>query len=69
MNLENNQALLNAQTLAQWLAVSVRHLWRLADSGRMPRPFKLGRAVRWRAVDIENWLAGGCRPVGAEGSK
>ena len=42
---------------------STRHVYRLADAGRMPRPVKLGALVRWRRDEIETWIAGGCRPI------
>ena len=55
--------LLDKRALAALLACSTRHVDRLADAGRMPAPLKLGALVRWRRQDIEDWLAGGCRPV------
>ena len=42
---------------------SVRHVYRLADSGRMPRPMKLGALIRWRRAELEAWISGGCQPV------
>lgn len=39
---------------------STRHIYRLADSGRMPRPIKLGNLVRWRRTELEAWIAAGC---------
>lgn len=48
--------------VARLLACSVRHVYRLSDQGAMPRPIKLGNLNRWRRVDLENWLAGGCKP-------
>lgn len=52
--------LLSAQTLAQRLAVSVRTLWRLRSSGKLPEPIRLGGAVRWRTADVDAWVAAGC---------
>lgn len=40
-----------------------RHMYRLADAGRMPRPLKLGALVRWRRADLLEWITAGCRPV------
>jgi excisionase family DNA binding protein len=53
--------LLDVQQVADLLNCSTRHVYRLADAGRMPAPVRLGALVRWRRVDIEDWLAGGCR--------
>lgn len=46
---------------------SIRHVYRLADSGRMPRPVKLGNLVRWRRTELERWISEGCPPVKAGG--
>ena len=52
--------LLSAQILGKRLGVSVRTLWRLRSSGKLPRPVRLGGAVRWRSADIDAWVAAGC---------
>jgi excisionase family DNA binding protein len=47
---------------------STRHVHRLADAGRMPRPIKLGTLVRWRRAELEAWIGAGCpsqQPGGA----
>ena len=53
-------ALLDVGAVAAMLACSTRHVYRLADAGRMPRPVKLGALVRWRANEIADWIAAGC---------
>lgn len=50
----------DVRAMAQFLTCSERHVYRLADAGRIPRPVKLGALVRWRRVEIEKWLADGC---------
>lgn len=55
--------LLDAQSVARLLGVSVRHVVRLADGGRMPRPRKVGRLLRWNRREIEQWVAAGCPKV------
>ena len=52
--------LLDTNAVAQFLSCSTRHVYRLADSGRMPRPLKLGALVRWDRLELEKWLADGC---------
>lgn len=52
--------LLDARAAAALLAVSPRHLYRLADGGRCPLPVRLGAAVRWRRADLLAWLDAGC---------
>jgi excisionase family DNA binding protein len=60
-------ALLDVRAVACMLGCSARHVYRLADAGRMPAPLKLGALVRWRRLDLDNWLASGCKPVRATG--
>ena len=52
--------LLDVHAVAQFLSCSARHVYRLADSGQMPRPRKLGALVRWDRLELEKWLADGC---------
>ena len=42
---------------------STRHVYRLADAGRMPRPIRLGSLVRWSRAELMTWLDSGCQPV------
>jgi excisionase family DNA binding protein len=56
-------ALLDVNGVAQLLNCSPRHVYRLSDSARMPRPVKIGALVRWRRADIDSWLAAGCPAV------
>jgi excisionase family DNA binding protein len=59
--------LLDVQQVADLLNCSTRHVYRLADAGRMPAPVRLGALVRWRRQDIEDWVAGSCRPCRTAG--
>jgi excisionase family DNA binding protein len=56
-------ALLTVHDVARVLNCSARTVYRLADSGRMPRPVKLNALVRWRREIIEQWVGGGCPRV------
>jgi excisionase family DNA binding protein len=53
-------AMLDVQAVARLLNCSARHVYRLADMGRLPRPVKLGALVRWNRVTVEQWIADGC---------
>lgn len=44
--------LLTAQDVAAALQLSPRQVWRMAASGTIPPPIRLGRATRWRAADV-----------------
>ena len=53
-------ALLDVRAVGRMLDCSWRHVYRMSDGGRMPRPIKLGSLVRWRRSDLDQWLADGC---------
>jgi excisionase family DNA binding protein len=53
--------LLDVRQVARLLVCSVRHVYALADAGRIPRPFKLGTLNRWPRATIEAWVNGGCK--------
>jgi len=52
--------LLSATDVALQLQCSTRHIYRLADGGKIPAPIRVGTLVRWVAQDIDDWLVGGC---------
>ena len=55
--------LLDVKAVAAMLGgCSTRHVFRLADAGRMPQPVKLGSLVRWRRAELEAWIGAGCPP-------
>lgn len=53
----SDYSLLRAREVARLLAVSVRSVWRLASTGLIPTPVKVGGATRWRARDIHAFVA------------
>lgn len=60
---ETTAQLLDVKTVALMCGCSPRHVYRLSDSGKMPRPVKLGALVRWSKTAIESWIGEGCPPV------
>ena len=56
---QSTPLLLPAAEAAKLLSISERHFYKLHSSGRVPRPIRLGRAVRWRADELRDWLAAG----------
>ena len=52
--------LMTVREVAARLKVSTRQVWKLAASGRLPGPMRLGRSVRWRADDLAAFIAAGC---------
>lgn len=64
-----DRRLLAVDDVAAMLGVSGRHVYRLSDAGRMPRPVKLGGAVRWDRLAIADWIAAGCPDTNANGGR
>ena len=59
--------LLDVRAVARLLNCSPRHVYRLADAGKMPAPLRLNALVRWNRAAILAWISEGCpavRPVG-----
>ena len=36
------------------------HIRRLRDAGRMPKPIRLGKSLRWDLRVIDEWISDGC---------
>ena len=47
--------LLTAKQLGLMLALSKRQIFRLNSCGKLPRPVRIGGAVRWKLSDISRW--------------
>lgn len=50
---------LTSAEVARLLEISERHLWTLNLTGRVPRPIRLGRSIRWNAAELREWLQAG----------
>ena len=61
--------LIDVETVAHLVGVSNRHVYRLANSGRMPSPLRLGGAVRWRRKDVDQWINDGCPDLSEGGQE
>ena len=63
------ERLLDAVQAAERLGVCTRQVAKLWRSGAMPIPVRLGRSVRWRERDLDQWIEAGCPriEVGAAG--
>lgn len=49
----------SATELSSFLGISRATVWRMSKKGRLPRPVRFNRAVRWDRWTIEEWLAAG----------
>ena len=52
--------LLNVKDVAARLRISTRQCWKMLSSGKLVEPVRLGRSVRWRALDIDEFIRLGC---------
>jgi len=60
----SEQTLFTIQDVAEMLQVAVRTVRRLRSTGKLPQPVTIGRSVRWRREDLEEWIAEGCPAKG-----
>lgn len=56
---ESDRLVLPAEDVAKLLDISERHVWALNANGRLPRPIRFGRSVRWSLEELRAWLAAG----------
>jgi excisionase family DNA binding protein len=49
--------------VAALLGCSSRHVYRLADAGKMPPPVRIGALVRWSRIVIDKWIAADCPTI------
>ncbi len=63
MNSDTQPRMIDVAAIAKLLGVSSRHVYRLVDSSRMPRPIKLGGANRWDKEIVTRWINDGCPSV------
>jgi len=62
---EDQGLLIDSRQAARLLKVSERMLWSMHNCGAMPKPIRIGRAVRWSLEGLKKWVDAGC-PSGNE---
>ena len=55
-----SRKLIDSEEVAEMLGCSARHVRRMAQSDKMPRPIRLGALVRWDRDMIAKWISRGC---------
>lgn len=63
MNATNEAMLAGVDEVARVLGCSARHVWGMTAAGKMPKPIRLGRSVRWSLPDLREWVNAGA-PAG-----
>ena len=61
--------LLTVPEVAEICGIAPETVRRMTDRGAMPKPVRLGRAVRYRLSCLENWIADGCPDLSTRGRK
>ncbi len=56
------ETLVDAVTLAEKLNVHEVTIRKWQSSGKVPRPVRIGRLVKWRLREIEAWIKADCPP-------
>ena len=54
------EILLSSREAAKLLDISERTLWGFAKSGRILKPIRIGKSVRWNAHELRRWADAGC---------
>ena len=52
----------SAKQLAAMLGVSLRTIRAMDTGGKLPRPIRLGRCVRWNLTELQRWIDAGAPP-------
>ncbi len=52
--------LVSSREVAKLLKISERTLWAQWNSGKMPRPIRIGQRVLWGYEELRAWVAAGC---------
>lgn len=56
------ESLIDASILAEKLDVHEVTIRKWQTSGKIPAPVRIGRAVKWRLVEIDAWIKAACPP-------
>lgn len=58
--LKDGQGLVDTKTLARFLDISPRTLFKMMVTHEMPTPISFGRTKRWVMEEIQAWVYAGC---------
>lgn len=59
---ERGPLLLDVAEVAELLGVGRSTLYRLDETGAVPRGVRIGRMRRWSREELRAWIAAGCPP-------
>ncbi|GAF85076.1 unnamed protein product [marine sediment metagenome] len=58
--IDTSTRLIDVRQVAAIVGCSARHVANLDKTGRILRPLRLGRSVRWDRDAIDRWIDSGC---------
>jgi predicted DNA-binding transcriptional regulator AlpA len=56
----NHPQLIDTKEFAAILKLGRTRIFEMKASGQLPRCLKIGRSVRWRLSDVNEWIQAGC---------
>lgn len=54
--------MIDARQIGALLSVCLRTVRIWDSTGKLPQPVRIGKCVRWRRSEINDWIAAGCPP-------
>lgn len=51
--------MIDVSQVADMLSCSTQSIRVWSSEGRMPRPCRIGRSIRWRLKEVRDWIAAG----------
>lgn len=60
---EDKGLLIDIKEAAKLMSLSERTIWAMAKDGRMPKPLRVGRALRWCYEELRAWVNAGGPPL------
>ena len=62
MVISTEGALITAGEFGEMLRVNRSTIWSWHNSGKIPRPIRVGGATRWKIQEIQDWISQNCPP-------
>lgn len=59
--MKTETVLIDQKQLAKKLNISRRTIQRLCARGKFPRPVRIGKLLRWKLHEIEQWIQNDCQ--------
>jgi excisionase family DNA binding protein len=60
---EDRGLLIDTSAARKLLNVSARTIWTMTQTGKMPKPIRVGRLVRWSYEELQAWVKAGGPPT------